>query len=64
MRERIEGGFHEVQNTGRNIERLLTKTVVGLSTRVIVKMTSHLLWHLLRIDFDVNVQTFEALPAF
>jgi hypothetical protein len=64
IRERIEGVFHEVQNTGRNIERLLTKTVLGLCTRVIMKMTSHLLRHLLRIDFNVNVQTFETIPLF
>lgn len=64
IRERIEGVFHEVQNTGRNIEKLLTKTVLGLCTRVIMKMTSHLLRHLLRIDYNVNVQTFEALPVF
>jgi hypothetical protein len=63
IRERIEGVFHEVQNTGRNIERLLTKTVLGLCTRVIMKMTSHLLRHLLLIDYNVNVQTFEAVPA-
>lgn len=62
-RERIEGVFHEIQNTGRNIERLLAKTVEGLCTRVTVKMTSHLLRHLLRIDFGVNVQTFEILSA-
>ena len=61
VRERIEGAFHEIQNTGRNIERLLTKTVVGLCTRVIAKMTSHLLRHLLRVDFGVNVQTFEMI---
>jgi hypothetical protein len=60
-RERIEGVFHEIQNTGRNIERLLTKTVLGLCTRIISKMASHLLRHLLLIDFDVNVQTFEAV---
>jgi hypothetical protein len=64
VRERIEGVFHEIQNTGRNIERLLTKTVIGLCTRVIAKMTSHLLRHLLLIDFGVNVQTFETVPAF
>lgn len=58
VRERIEGVFHEIQNTGRNIERLLAKTVSGLCARVIAKMTSHLLRHLLRIDFHVNVQTF------
>ena len=61
IRERIEGTFHEIQNTGRNIERLLTKTIVGLCTRVIAKMTSHLLRHLLHIDFGVNVQTFEMI---
>jgi hypothetical protein len=64
VRERIEGVFHEVQNTGRNIERLLTKTILGLCTRVIMKMTSHLLRHLLWVDFNVNVQTFETVPAF
>jgi len=63
LRERIEGVFHEIQNTGRNIERLLSKTVLGLCTRVISKMTSHLLRILLRIDFNVNVQTFEAFSA-
>jgi hypothetical protein len=63
IRERIEGVFHEIQNTGRNIERLLAKTVLGLCTRVIAKMTSHLLRHLLLIDFGVNVQTFKMLPA-
>ena len=61
IRERIEGVFHEIQNTGRNIERLLAKTILGLCTRVIAKMTSHLLRHLLLIDFNVNVQTFEVL---
>jgi len=63
IRERIEGVFHEVQDTGRNIERLLAKTVLGLTTRVIAKMTAHLLRHLLRIDFGVNVQTFETVSA-
>jgi hypothetical protein len=58
MRERIEGTFHEIQNTGRNMERLLAKTISGLCVRVIAKMTSHLLRQLLRIDFNVNVQTF------
>jgi hypothetical protein len=64
VRERIEGAFHEIQNTGRNIERLLAKTVLGLCTRVIAKLTSHLLRHLLWIDFGVKVQTFEVMPTF
>jgi hypothetical protein len=63
IRERIEGVFHEIQDTGRNIERLLAKTVLGLTTRVIAKMTAHLLRHVLRIDFGVNVQTFEVASA-
>ncbi len=61
VRERIEGVFHEIQNTGRNIERLLCKTVVGLCTRVIAKMTSHLFRRLLLLDFGVNVQRFEMI---
>lgn len=59
IRERIEGVFHEVQNTGRNLERLLAKTVVGLCSRVITKMTSHLLRHLLLVDFGIQVQSFQ-----
>jgi hypothetical protein len=55
--------FHEIQDTGRNIERLLAKTVVGLTMRVISKMTASLLRHLLRIDYGVNVQTFKVAPA-
>ena len=58
IRERIEGVFNEVQNTGRNIERLLAKTVVGLATRVIAKMTSHLLKFILRKFHGIDVQTF------
>ncbi len=63
IRERIEGVFHEIQDTGRNIERLLAKTVVGLTPRVITKMTAHQLRHLLWVDFGVNVQTFEVISA-
>jgi hypothetical protein len=62
VRERIEGAFNEVQNTGRNLEGLLAKTIVGLCTRVIAKMTSHALKLLLRRDFGINVQTFEVSP--
>lgn len=58
IRERIEGTFNEIQNTGRNIERLLAKTVLGLCTRVIAKVTSHALKHLLRRFYGIDVQTF------
>jgi hypothetical protein len=63
VRERIAGVFHEIQDTRRNIERMLAKTMVGLSVRVIIKMTANLLQHLLRIDFGINVQTFEVKSA-
>jgi len=58
VRQRIEGVFHELQNTGRNLERLLAKTVIGLVTRVIAKVTAHLLKHLLRLQYGIDVQTF------
>ena len=59
VRERIEGLFHELQNTGRNIERLLAKTVLGLCTRIIAKITSHVLRHVLLAYFNVKVQSFQ-----
>ena len=64
VRERIEGVFNEVQNTGRNIERLLAKTVVGLATRVIAKMTSHLFKFILRKFRGIDVQTFTQSVRF
>ena len=59
VRERIEGVFHEIQNTGRNLERMLAKSVVGLATRVIAKVTTHLLKHILRRRFAIDVQSFQ-----
>lgn len=64
IRERIEGVFHEIQNTGRHIERLLAKTVTGLVTRVAVKVTAHLLRLILRSQYGIDVQTFERSPEF
>jgi hypothetical protein len=58
IRERIEGVFNEVQNTGRNVERLLAKTVTGLATRIISKMSSHLLKFILRKFHGIDVHTF------
>jgi hypothetical protein len=63
VRERIEGSFNELQNTGRNLERLLAKTVVGLTTRVIAKVTSYTLKLLLRNLFGLDVQTFRVAEA-
>ena len=61
LRERIEGAFNELQNTGRNLERMLRKTVIGLTTHVIAKVTSHTLKLLLRRQFGIDVQTFSTI---
>lgn len=63
FRERIEGVFNEVQNTGRNLERLLRKKVEGLCTHVAAKMASHTLRILLRQQFGIDVLTFEQTPV-
>jgi DDE family transposase len=62
IREHIEGTFHCLQNTGRNIERLLAKTIHGLSTRIILKVTCLVLKHLLRRHFGIDVQSFQVMP--
>ena len=64
VRERIEGVFHEIQNTGRHLEHLWAKTVVGLVTRVITKVTSHLLRYLLRRRYGIDIQTFQCSSDF
>ena len=63
IREHIEGTFHCIQNTGRNIERLLTKTILGLSTRVMLKVTRFVLKHLLKREFGIDVQSFQVMPV-
>lgn len=59
LRERIESTFHVIQNTGRHLERLLAKSVLGLCTRVAAKITSHTLKLILLRDFGIDVQTFQ-----
>ena len=60
VRERIEGTFNEIQNTGRNLERLLRKTVSGLTAHVIANVSSHTLKFVLRRFFSIDVQTFQS----
>lgn len=63
IRLRIEGVFNEIQNVGKNVERLLAKTVLGLCARLVAKMTSHLLKYLLRYNFGIDVITFSQSNA-
>jgi len=58
IRERVEGVFHCIQNTGRNLERLLAKREAGLHTRVALKITSYIFRLVLNRQFGVNIQTF------
>ena len=63
IREHIEGTFHCIQNTGRNLERLLAKTVQGLSLRVTLKVTCLVLKQVLRRHFAIDIQSFELLSV-
>jgi hypothetical protein len=63
IRERIEGVFNEIQNTGRNLERLLAKTLRGLCTRVIAKMASHAFKAVMRRFYHIDVQTFSTVGS-
>lgn len=61
IRERIEGTFHELQNTGRNSERLFAKTVEGLVTRIASKVTHLVVKAVLRARFGIDVLTFTVI---
>lgn len=63
VRLRIEGAFNELQNTGKNIERLLAKKISGLALRVTAKMTSHLMKYIFREFYKIDVQSFSYLEA-
>lgn len=60
IRQRVEGVFHELQNTGRNPERLLNKKVEGLNTHIAAKIASHTLRVLLRHQFGIDVLRFQS----
>lgn len=58
VRERIEGVFHTLQNTGRNLERLLAKQERGLHVRVAAKIASLVYRHVLHRCFGLDVLSF------
>jgi len=57
-RERIEATFHQLQNTGRHLERLVAKTVHGLRTRLVTKLAALTLRYLLRRRFGLDLFAF------
>jgi len=58
VRERIEGVFHTLQNTGRNLERLLAKQERGLHVRVAAKIASLVYRHVLHRCFGLDILSF------
>ena len=56
--QRVEGVFHEIQNTGRNPEHLLNKTIDSFCVHIAAKIASHTLCLLLRRYFGIDVLTF------
>jgi hypothetical protein len=58
VRERIEGVFHSLQNTGRNLERLLAKRERGLHVRVAAKIAALVFRHVLNQCFGLDVLSF------
>jgi len=42
---------------------LLAKTVIGLCSRIVAKMTSHLLKYILRSHFGIDVLSFSKVHA-
>jgi Transposase DDE domain len=62
LHERIEATFHQLQNTGRHLEHLLAKTLPGLCTRLIAKVSSLVLRRLLQRDFGIDIQSFACQP--
>ena len=63
FRERIEGVFNEIQNTGRHLEYLLRKKVSGMCTHIVAKVASHTLRILLQQHFGIDVLTFVQHPV-
>jgi len=63
LRLRIEGLFNEIQNVGKNVEKLLAKTILGLCARIVAKRTSHLLKYVLRANFGIDVITFSQVST-
>ena len=62
-RQRVEGVFNELQNVGRNLEKLMAKTVVGLASRVVALITSHILKLFLRRFHNIDIQTFSTIET-
>ena len=57
MRERIEGTVNELQNTGRNLERMQAKTGLGMAIRVATNVTHHGLKYLVRHTYGIAILT-------
>ena len=61
VRQPIKGVFHEIQNTARNPERLLNKTVQGFAAHMSAKITPHNFQLLLSHQFEIDILAFRFL---
>lgn len=61
FRRRIETSFNLIQNTGRCLERLLARSVIGLCTRVAAKMAAFCLTRILKQFYHIDICTFQAI---
>ena len=61
FRRQIETTFDLLQNTGRCLERLLARSVIGLVTRIAAKMTAYCLTLILKQFHHIDVRTFVAV---
>ena len=57
VRERIEGTVNELQNTGRNLERMQANTGLGMAPRVATNVTHHGLKYLVRHEYGIAILT-------
>ena len=61
FRRQIETTFNLLQNTGRFLERLLARSVIGLCTRVAAKMAAFCLTRILKQTYHIDVCTFQTV---
>lgn len=54
VRQRIETIFDCLKEGGRSVEKTLAKTLEGLTTRIIAKITGFTLKHILKKQFGIN----------
>ncbi len=58
VRERVEGAFDQLKEGGRSVEKTLAKTIDGLCSRVITKITSMIYRAFLKKFYFIDLLTY------